>query len=136
MQGEDSDICAGSSPRHRQVCMPTNGSQHLATHLLSVGDLPPPSCLVLLSTETHREAPCCPWIYKDFQGPATLAGVSALSTGQKCPLFLHNRAQQHVCVHSSVCLCAHANVGVFECVHLHAGAYLGMCLGIEMTVMC
>lgn len=99
--------------------MPTNGSQHLATHLLSVGDLPPPSCWVLLSAGPHGEALCCPWIYKDFQGPAMLAGVSAPSAGQKCPLFLHHRAQRHVCVHSSVYLCTHANVGVCSSVRIY-----------------
>ena len=57
VQGPQSLPMPSSSSHCVQVCVPTNGSQHLATHRLSVGDLPPPSCLVLLSCWALREAP-------------------------------------------------------------------------------
>lgn len=47
------------------------------------------------------------------------------------PVFL----QITTCVHTSV-LCARSCLSVHLCVRLYAGAGLGMCVGIEMTLMC
>lgn len=89
-EGRLRHLCQLQLPSHAGVC--AHQRQPASGYPPPISGRSAPS--FLLGPPQHwapQGSPCHPQVHKNFQGPATLAGISAPSMGHKCPLFLQNR---------------------------------------------